>query len=464
MDFDGNTQANINPGATPGASASDSTLVESLYKKNVEILIQNKIFSLLSKLYEISILTLEPRELGNQISQTIQENLSLECVGLFTFDEKSDTLLPLAYSMSERLQRILQDLQLPIEKTNIDSISTIEFLNDIIHSRKEKIVNSFSNIWGERIDATKLALIATQSNIKTTLYFPLAIENRVLGMVMLSMNRPYESLSVVEKESIQSFQNVISLALEKALLYKRLETANNELKELDRQKDELLGMVSHQLATPVTSMRWYLEMFEDGDMGAMPPEQIATIKKMQGIVQDLSDLVSMILDVSRIQLGRLRLEPKPLAIGEFVTDILSVIEPKAQERGVIFNKFIAKDLPTVPLDKKYTRMAIENLLSNAVKYTPKGGEVRFTAEVRGENLYFEVKDTGCGIPKEDQGKIFGKLFRASNVRNSVDGNGFGLYVAKGATENQNGKIWFESEEGKGTTFFVQLPLTQPATK
>ncbi len=237
-----------------------------------------------------------------------------------------------------------------------------------------------------------------------------------------------------------------------------LEEANSNLKELDRQKDELLGMVSHQLATPVTSMRWYLEMFEDGDMGTMPPEQIATIKKMQSIVQDLSDLVSMILDVSRIQLGRLKLEPRPLDIQEFVADIMSVIEPKAQERGVIFNKLIATNLPTTPLDKKYTRMAIENLLTNAVKYTPKGGEVRFTAEVRGSNLYFEVKDTGCGIPKEDQGKIFGKLFRASNVRNSIDGNGFGLYVAKGATENQNGKIWFESEEGKGTTFFVELPI------
>ena len=103
-------------------------------------------------------------------------------------------------------------------------------------------------------------------------------------------------------------------------------------------------------------------------------------------------------------------------------------------------------------------MTIENLLSNAVKYTPEKGEVDFTVTITGNTLHCVVKDTGVGIPKADQEKIFGKLFRASNVRNTVDGNGFGLYVAKGAVEAQGGKIWFESEEGKGTTFFVELPL------
>ena len=182
---------------------------------------------------------------------------------------------------------------------------------------------------------------------------------------------------------------------------------------------------------------------------------------MQSITVDLSDLVGMILDVSRIQLGKMKTDPQPLNLQVFFKEILDVIDPKAKEKNVSFIKSLPKNLPTVLLDKRLTRMTVENLLTNAVKYTPKGGDVRFTVEKRGETLYCEVRDTGCGIPKSEQGMIFGKLFRASNVRNAVDGNGFGLYVAKGGIESQGGKIWFESAEGKGTVFFFELPLVYP---
>ena len=101
---------------------------------------------------------------------------------------------------------------------------------------------------------------------------------------------------------------------------------------------------------------------------------------------------------------------------------------------------------------------LENLLSNAVKYTPEGGRVELNVSLTDHTLRYEVKDTGCGIPKEDQEKIFGKLFRATNVRNT-EGNGLGLFAAKGAAETQGGKVWFTSESGKGTTFYVEMPLS-----
>ena len=179
---------------------------------------------------------------------------------------------------------------------------------------------------------------------------------------------------------------------------------------------------------------------------------------MHGVTVNLADLVSMILDVSRIQLGRVNIEKQELDLNAFFKEILEVIEPKSKEKGVQFNVKMPSSLPKAMLDKRYTHMTFENLLSNAVKYTPAKGTVDFILELRGDRLYCEVKDSGCGIPKADQDKIFGKLFRASNVRNEVDGNGFGLYVAKGAIEAQGGKIWFESEEKKGTTFMVEVPL------
>ena len=249
----------------------------------------------------------------------------------------------------------------------------------------------------------------------------------------------------------------IMLALAGSLIFLWNKRVNLVI-ELDRQKDELLSIVSHQLATPVTSVKWYLEMLMDGDLGSLTKEQKEHVHSMEGIFVDLSDLVGMILDVSRIQLGRVQIEKKDLDLKEFFKEILEIIEPKAKEKEVVLNISIPKSFPAATLDKRYTHMTVENLLSNAIKYTPTKGIVDFKVEVRGKELYCEVRDTGCGIPKADQSKIFGKLFRASNVRNTIDGNGFGLYVAKGAVEAQGGRIWFESKEGEGTTFFIRLPL------
>lgn len=230
------------------------------------------------------------------------------------------------------------------------------------------------------------------------------------------------------------------------------------VEELDRQKDELLSIVSHQLATPISAIKWNLEMMIDGDLGKFAKEQLKTIKSLSEISDGLSDLVSMILDVSRIQLGRVHIEQQEMDLENFFKELLDVIKPKAAEKNIELIVKLPSKYPKAMLDKRYTHMTIENILSNAVKYTPNNGSVNLSVEIRNKKLYCAIKDTGVGIPKADQVKIFGKLFRASNVRNTVDGNGFGLYVAKGAIEAQGGKIRFESEEQKGTTFFIELPL------
>ncbi|MDD5075427.1 MAG: HAMP domain-containing sensor histidine kinase [Candidatus Peribacteraceae bacterium] len=240
-----------------------------------------------------------------------------------------------------------------------------------------------------------------------------------------------------------------------------MKKANAELKDLDRQKDELISIVSHQLNTPVTSVKWNLEMMLDGDMGQVNEEQQKQLKTMQSVTNDLSDLVAMMLDVSRIQLGRMKVDRTELDLSEFFRDILLVIDPKAEQKKQKLVKKIPKDLPVAMLDKRLMRMTLENLLTNAVKYTPEGGTVTLNVEAKNGKLRYEVRDTGYGIPKAEQGKIFGKLFRASNIQ-AQEGNGLGLFAAKGAVEAQGGSIRFESEEKKGTTFYVELPLTAPA--
>lgn len=230
-----------------------------------------------------------------------------------------------------------------------------------------------------------------------------------------------------------------------------------QLTEIDRQKDELISIVSHQLASPISSVRWGLQDMIDGDFGALTDEAKQQLKDQIGTTVNLTDLTALLLDVSRIELGRLKMNKQPLDLNDFYHEIIKVIEPKAKEKDIQFVFTVPTSLPEAMLDKRLTHMTIENLLTNAVKYTPTKGTVELKVELRGKTMTCTVRDTGMGIPKKDQAQIFGKLYRASNVQ-SVDGNGFGLYVAKGAIEQQGGKIWFESEEGKGTTFHVELPI------
>ncbi len=231
------------------------------------------------------------------------------------------------------------------------------------------------------------------------------------------------------------------------------------VKELDRQKDELLGIVSHQLATPISALKWDFEMLLDGDFGEIKKEQKDIVGKLQSVAAHLADLVSMILDVSRIQLGRMKIDRTPLDLNNFFEEVLNIMTPKAKEKKVNLIPSFQKKMGVGNLDKRLMLMITENLMSNAIKYTPEKGTVKLDVKLENHSLKIVISDTGCGIPKQDQDKIFGKLYRASNVRN-VDGNGFGLYVVKGAVEAQDGNISFRSEQGEGTTFYVELPLLE----
>ncbi|MBU0766231.1 HAMP domain-containing histidine kinase [Patescibacteria group bacterium] len=255
------------------------------------------------------------------------------------------------------------------------------------------------------------------------------------------------------------FSLILLLTLMTIMLARVWEQRVAIIREMDRQKDELLSIVSHQLATPISAVKWNLEMMADGDMGKLTKDQEEHLKTIQPQTENLADLASMILDVSRVQLGRMKVDRIDMDVAQFSKDVFKEVEPKALEKGVKYTMSVSKDVPKMMLDKRLMRMTMENLLTNAVKYTPKGGSVDLKVEMNGKKLHYEVKDTGCGIPKKEHDKVFGKLFRASNVLD-VSGNGFGLYVAKGAAESQGGTITFDSVENKGTTFLVDIPIVK----
>lgn len=239
------------------------------------------------------------------------------------------------------------------------------------------------------------------------------------------------------------------------------------LKEIDKMKTEFVSVASHQLRTPLTSMNWYMEMLLAGDAGEMNNAQLEYINEVYRGSKRMVKLVNELLNVSRLETGRLKIAPEPVDLVQFIQEIIAEAEklPKAANVDIIFEK--PDKIEKVMVDPSLFRQVVHNFVTNAIRYSPvdKRTSVEVKLEVAGDSYQISVRDHGIGIPKEAQKRIFEKFFRADNaVGASAEGSGLGLYIAKMVMDAVGGKIWFESEEGKGTTFFASFPVSGMKSK
>jgi PAS domain S-box-containing protein len=229
-------------------------------------------------------------------------------------------------------------------------------------------------------------------------------------------------------------------------------------RDIDKAKTEFVSLASHQLRTPLSSINWYAEMLLNGDAGRMTAEQSQYLQEIYRGNQRMVDLVNSLLNVSRLELGTFSVEPEECDLKDIFKDVLDDLLPKMVNKKIKLEKKFAK-MPKLQLDKKLTHIILENLLSNAVKYTPNGGKVSLNIVKKDEDILITVEDNGMGIPDNQQGKVFEKLFRADNVRaTDTEGTGLGLYLVKSILTHVGGTIRFQSVENKGTKFFVTFPL------
>ncbi|HUX80940.1 MAG TPA: HAMP domain-containing sensor histidine kinase, partial [Candidatus Paceibacterota bacterium] len=235
-------------------------------------------------------------------------------------------------------------------------------------------------------------------------------------------------------------------------------------REIDKAKTEFVSLASHQLRTPLSTVNWYAEMLLEGDVGKLNDQQQKYLDEVYRSNQRMVELVNALLDVASLELGTFIIDPEPTDICKLMKDVIDEQQPQIDARKLRFSSSCTKSIPLMQADPKLLRMVMQNILSNSVKYTPEDGEIDFTITLTDnkKNILLKISDTGYGIPKNQQGNIFTKLFRADNVRDKdTDGTGLGLYIVKSIVKNSGGKIWFKSEggvENVGTTFFVSLPL------
>ena len=232
-------------------------------------------------------------------------------------------------------------------------------------------------------------------------------------------------------------------------------------KDIDKAKTEFVSLASHQLRTPLSTINWYTEMLLAGDVGKLNTDQERYLQEVYKGNQRMVSLVNALLSVSRMDLGTFVFEPAPTNIVALVQNVIDEQRFHIDNKKITLTTTVQPNLPLIQADAKLLSMVVQNLLSNSVKYTPLKGVIGISLEVlaKEERFLLTIKDSGYGIPENQQGKIFTKLFRADNVREKdTEGTGLGLYIAKSIVDSSGGKIWFESTEQKGTTFYVALPL------
>jgi PAS domain S-box-containing protein len=230
-------------------------------------------------------------------------------------------------------------------------------------------------------------------------------------------------------------------------------------KMIERMKTEFVSISAHQLRTPLSAIKWTLKMFLDGDLGELTKEQREFLEKTYKSNERMINLINDLLNVARIEEGRYLYRPVLADIVPICQSVIDSCKEEIEKKKLKFRFEKPKGLPKARVDVEKISLAIQNLLENAIRYNREGGEIEITLEEKEGKIKFSIKDTGIGIPKDQQHRVFTKFFRAPNaMKMETEGSGLGLFITKNIIEAHGGEIWFESEEGKGTTFYFTLPV------
>ncbi len=293
--------------------------------------------------------------------------------------------------------------------------------------------------------------------MQVSLLLPLKSEGQLIGVLALGEKLSGEIFDAEELELLRVLAGQATIALQTSQLYEQLKRTNEQLLEANNLKSEFLAHFSHELRTPLNAIIGFSRvMLKAGGLSGDQEEDLAAIHA-NGM--HLLDLISDVLDFSKIEFGTVGLEKVPVAIDELIEECVRTTEPLIRGRELKISQEIEPGLPPVRADRTKIRQVLLNLLSNAVKFTP-AGAVTVRARADGGRLVVSVQDTGVGIPAEDQPKLF-RAFQQLNggrLHLPLGGTGLGLVISKSFVELHGGEIWVESREGRGSTFSFTLPL------
>ena len=293
---------------------------------------------------------------------------------------------------------------------------------------------------------------------KSMLVLPLLRENRILGALVVRRKTPGE-FAKGTADLLETFASQSALAIQNAQLFRQVEEKSRQVEVASRHKSEFLASMSHELRTPLNAVIGFSEVLLEEMFGGVNAKQREYLEDIRGSGRHLLSLLNEILDLSKIEAGRMELEPGPFSLAEALEQGLMMVRDRATEHSIKLNLDLEPTIGVIVADELKIKQVILNLLSNAVKFTPDGGRIDVAARRQDGQIEVTVADTGIGIAREDQARIF-ESFQQSARAKSEEGTGLGLTLSRRFVELHGGRVWVESEVGSGSTFGFTIPIRQ----
>ncbi|OIN99105.1 MAG: hypothetical protein COX65_08190 [Elusimicrobia bacterium CG_4_10_14_0_2_um_filter_56_8] len=386
----------------------------------------------------------DPQGGCSAILNIVAKMVEADVVANLLFDEEKGELVvsPGAYGIldSDRM-----NYSIPLSNHASSSVRT--FL-----TRKPFISEDAQN------DPEVLAPYAKLWEIHSLMIVPISLHGRIIGVMRVGSRRK-DFFTPDQLEFLTIIADELAIIIEMVTLYENLSKTADELAQLNRLKDEFLATVSHELKTPLTTIKGFVSVILSGEVGPLNEQQINFLTVTDQSVNRLTHLISDLLDLSRLN-GKVEMEFQKMDLAEMIRSSVSSMLLKAQENKVkIFNE-IPKNLPQVRADTRWIGQVVDNLIINAIKYAGTGASVKVTGTDKGEAVVICVEDDGPGIPPEEHQMVFDKFYRGKASASQVSGTGLGLAISKSVVEKHGGKIWLEAKTGKGIKFCFALPVAK----
>jgi signal transduction histidine kinase len=296
-----------------------------------------------------------------------------------------------------------------------------------------------------------------QAGYRAILTVPLLLEEKVIGALGVSRKTPGEFAPEIVR-LLTTFATQSALAIQNARLFREIEQKSRELEAASRHKSEFLANMSHELRTPLNAVIGFSEVLSERMFGELNEKQDEYMKDIHASGQHLLSLINDILDLSKIEAGRMELEVTDFDLPMTIDNALTLVRERAARRSIALHTSVNEQLGQIEGDERKIRQVLLNLLSNAIKFTPEGGRIDVHAIPRDGMVEVSVSDTGVGIAPEDQEAVFEEFRQVGTAEKKVEGTGLGLALSRKFIELHGGRIWVKSEVGTGSTFTFTVPV------
>jgi signal transduction histidine kinase len=453
-------------------------ITAEMYKRNRELAETNKTLSLLRTIDTLALESHTTLKLVcEHITEAITQVTDYPFVGLLTRTSSSKEQLSLYGSSLGTWFEHAQNGMVFSKPVHIKLVNP--WFTEINSSKLISLEDLSDETLAEFLDLPQrdIQTARKQLPLKSLYVVKLQARRQIVGLLFVGFMNSAVQLSQTDTVLLDRLSETIGVALDNKLLFeenqrvlKQLQDSNSKLRALDEAKDDFISMASHQLRTPLTSIKGYTSMVLEGDSGKITPMQKKLLSQSFTSAQRMVYLIADLLNVSRLRTGKFVIDVSRVNLANVVKEEVEQLMETAASRSLKLTYTKPKNFPELMLDETKTRQVIMNFADNAIYYTPAGGHIKVELVENPKTIELKVIDNGMGVPKHEKPRLFTKFYRAENARKArPDGTGLGLFMAKKVITAQGGAIIFDSHEGKGSTFGFMFdkkklaPTDKPAT-